>query len=73
MKKQQRTFSHPFRKTFRHRPLAGLDQRRESRKRKAIQEFRRQKTARLVDGASTGASSDWSPNQLERIWQHTTG
>lgn len=74
MRKQQRFFSHPSHKSFWHRPLARLDQRTEMKKREAVQNFRRRKAAGLVEGTSSAkASASWSPEQLKRIWQYTTG
>lgn len=73
MKKQLRVFYHPFRKPYRHHRSPRPLQMREAKRRKAKQEFRRQKTGRLLDGSTTKENINWSPEQLERIWQHTMG
>ena len=74
MRKQLRVFHHPFRKPHRHRRSPRPLQMSKAKRRKAKQEFRRQKTARLLDGSTTKKETiDWSPEQLERIWQHTMG
>lgn len=50
-----------------------LDRKKANNRRKAIQEFRRQKSAGLLGDSEVGkAVIDWSPEQLERIWQNTT-
>jgi len=75
MTKQQRFFSRPSSRTLRPRPRVLLDRGNESEKRRAVQEIQHQNTDRMAEGVSgrTEASTDWSAEQLERIWQHTTG
>mgnify|MGYP006285340861 CR=1 FL=1 len=51
-----------------------LVEKSKAKRRTAKQEFRRQKTARLLEGIETNKGGiDWSPEQLERIWQNTMG
>lgn len=73
MKKQLRVFHQPFRKAYRHRRSPQPLQMRNAKRREAKQEFRRQKTDRLLDGSMTKASINWSPEQLDRIWKNTAG
>lgn len=74
MRKQIQIFSQPFRPAYRHRRPPRLLQISNAKRRKAKQEFRRQKTAHLLDGAEPKSGViDWSPEQLERIWLNTMG
>lgn len=74
MTKQQQFFSRPSRSTFRHRPRVLLDWNDELEKRRVVQDLTRQDTDRMVEGVSGGKDpTGWSAEQLERIWQHTTG
>ena len=79
MTKRQRFFSRPSRRAFRHRPRVLLDWNDELKKRRVVQDLTRQDTDRqdtdrMGEGVSGGKDpTGWSAEQLERIWQHTTG
>ena len=73
MRKQLRVFNKPFRKPYRHRRSPRLLQISKAKRRKAKQEFRRLKTANILEGSVTKRGTiDWSPEQLARIWRNTT-
>jgi hypothetical protein len=74
MKKQQRFFDQPFRKVHRVRRLPRLVQKRDTKKRKTHRSSHRGRTdSRLDDTRGTTEAVEWSSEQLERIWQNTSG
>lgn len=71
MKKQQRFFAQPFRRSYRHQPSPRLDQMRQNKKRKALQALRRQETMRRRGGGAPRQTLlNWSPEQLARVWRN---